>query len=222
MAERLQIPKQLRAATLLPGSIDEKRRTVDLVWSTGAAVTRFDFWTGRAWIEELSMEPTHVRMDRLKSGNTPLIDSHNTWGLRGVIGIIETASIEGAEGKARVRFSERADVEPIWKDVQDGIIRNVSVGYIVHRFKDVSGDEAKVKRLRAVDWEPTEVSLVPVPADAGAGIRAGEQMFVCEIEELADAGAASKAGQRSTPLDVAMALNDHRRKFYVKEHTANE
>jgi hypothetical protein len=101
--------------------------------------------------------------------------------------VVERAWVENGVGKARVRFSEREEVQPIFKDVKDGIIRNVSVGYKVHRFDDVTKEEefkqTKTRTLRAVDWEPYEVSLVPIPADAGAGIRSERsEKNECEIE----------------------------------------
>ena len=44
----------------MPESIDAERRTVELVWSTGAAVRRRDPWTGKRYDEVLSLEETHV------------------------------------------------------------------------------------------------------------------------------------------------------------------
>jgi hypothetical protein len=199
---------QCRAASV--GSINVEKRTVDLVWSTGAAVMRMDFWTGRKWMEELSLDPAHVRMGRMKSG-APLLNAHGSWDLRGQIGVVESASVDGKEGTATVRFSDRAEVEPIWRDVQNKIIRNVSVGYNVYRFKTVSKEDAEIKVLRAVDWEPAEISLVPVGADPGAGIRAASLVTECEIEEFAEAGAASQA-KRGYDIDVLLAINNSRQR----------
>lgn len=205
----MKLQKQHRAAAVQ--SIDEKTRTADLVWTTGAAVTRMDFWTGRMWIEELSLDPAHVRMQRLQGGAAPLLDSHSTWGVRGIMGVVERAALENGKGTATVRFSERPEADAVWRDVKDKIIRNVSVGYLTHRMKEVSAEDAKIKTLRAVDWEPIEISIVSVPADPGAGFRANDEVFECEVEEFAKTGAARTAEQRAIPLDVLIALNEHRR-----------
>lgn len=206
---KFQIPMQTRSVSV--GAIDEKERTVNLVWSTGAAVMRMDFWTGRRWMEELSLDPSHVRMDRLNSG-APLLNSHASYDLRNLIGVVESASVDGKEGRATVRFSDRAEVEPIFRDVVNRIVRNVSVGYAVHRFKTVSKEDAEIKTLRAVDWEPLEISLVSVGADAGAGVRSGGTNFVCDIEEeFAEAGAVSKA-KRGQDIDVLLAINNSRQR----------
>src|SRR5512132_4017185 len=39
------------------------------------------------------------------------------------------------EGRATVRFSARADIEPLWQDVRAGIVRNVSVGNVVRAYE---------------------------------------------------------------------------------------
>jgi hypothetical protein len=114
-----------------------------------------------------------VRLGRL-NGGAQLLDTHGQWQLRDVLGVVERAWIENGVGMATVRFSRRADVDPIWQDVREGILRNISVGYLVHRVvrEEREGQPAIV---RAVDWEPMEISFVPVPADPGAQVRAQTQ-----------------------------------------------
>lgn len=176
------IPTMLREASVVPSSFDEKSRTAEVIFSTGSRVLRGGFFTEPYW-EELSMEVKSVRMDRL-NGGAPLLNNHNADSLADVIGVIESATVDGIRGIARIRFSEREDVRPIVKDVQDGIIRNISVGYQVFEYEEVSkkessgivgskdGDEEDGYRtFRAVDWEPMEISLVGIPADAGAQVR---------------------------------------------------
>lgn len=164
-------PLSIRAE-VVPESIDVDARTVELVWSTGARVMRGFF--DRYW-EELSMQPKHVRMDRLKSGNAPLLDSHDRSALRSVIGVVEKAWIKEKTGYARVRFARAEDDEnadQIFRKVVDKIIRNVSIGYFVHRMEKVEDGEDRIPVYRATDWEPFEISPVPVGADAGAAMRA--------------------------------------------------
>lgn len=167
-------------AQFVPQSLNEETRTVEMIWTTGARVRRVP-WFDDPYNEELSLDPKHVRMDRLQNG-APLLNSHNGWSLSDVIGVVERASIDGKEGKATVRFSDREDVQPIFRDVKNGIIRNVSVGYRVFRYEDVSESDDKIKTLRAVDWEPFELSLVPIPADAKAQVRGDHaEDHECEI-----------------------------------------
>lgn len=188
MAETLEatetrnFPAVLREARFLPETINTETRTAELLWSTGADVIRADGWTGQRWVERLSMDPTHIRMGRLQSG-APLLDTHNAYSLRGILGVVDSATVANGEGRALVRFADTADVEPIWRMVEQKIIRNVSVGYIIHRMRDVSKEDDKVRTFEAVDWEPTEISLVPVGADAGAGVRSNrpDTTYPCTI-----------------------------------------
>jgi hypothetical protein len=153
-----------------PDTINVEERTVEVVWTTGAQVKRAS-WSRGDYIEELSLAPGAVRLERLNKG-APLLDSHDSFGLRNVMGVVERAWLNGSEGRALVRFSRRDDVEPIFQDVRDGILRNISVGYKTYRTeRDESG---QVPIERAVDWEPYELSLVPIPADAGAQVRSEE------------------------------------------------
>jgi hypothetical protein len=157
-------------AMFAPETINVEARTVELVWTTGAKVKRAD-WARGDYMEELSLQAGAVRLDRLNKG-APLLDAHDSYSLRSQIGVVQHASVNGSEGRALVKFSKRAEVEPIFQDVIDGIYRNVSVGYKVHRKeRDETGD---MPVERAVDWEPYELSLVPIPADAGAQVRSEE------------------------------------------------
>ncbi len=158
------------------GSVNDDARTVELIFSTGSAVDRMDFWSGKRYREVLSLKPEHVRLGRLNAG-APLLNAHSAYSLTDVIGTVEpdSARLDKNKALATVRFSKRADVEPIWQDVRDGIIRNVSVGYRVHRFEEDAGKDNKVPVRTAVDWEPYELSMVPMPADAGARVRSGDK-----------------------------------------------
>lgn len=163
-----EFPMQARQASFQPATLNEADRTVELVWTTGASVRRMDYWTGRVYYEQLSLDPEAVDLSRL-NGGAPLLNSHASYDLSDVLGVVERAWLEGDEGRAVVRFSARDEVAPILADVKAGIIRNVSVGYAVRKYQIEEGD---IPVYRAIDWEPMELSLVSIPADAGAGTRA--------------------------------------------------
>lgn len=160
--------------TLKPGSrvermfaversgIDAEARTVELAF---ASEEPYDRWWGR---EILDLSPTSVRLGRLTSGG-PLLMDHDS---RDHVGVIESVQI-GADraGRAVVRFGRSARAEEVFRDVQDGIRRNVSVGYVIHKATLVETDkDAGLDVYRVTDWEPFEVSLVSVPADPTVGI----------------------------------------------------
>ena len=183
------LPLQTRQATLQPNTLNVDERTVELVWSVGAAVRRRDPWTGDAYDEVLSLDTQHVDLSRLNSG-APLLNSHGQWNLDDVIGVVERAWIEDVgdhqEGKALVRFSKRPAVDAIWHDVVNGIVRNVSVGYSIRSIEVIDSKESQVPVWRAVDWQPMELSAVPIGADASAGFRSGETTSTCQFHGLSE------------------------------------
>lgn len=167
------LPLSIRADV---GSVNEEARTVELIFSTGAAVDRIDWWSGKRYREVLSLKPEHVRLDRLNAGAS-LLNSHSCYSLSDVLGTVEpgSARLEKGKGIAAVRFSKREAVEPIWQDVRDEIIRHVSIGYRIYKFEEDASKDNKVPTRTAVDWEPYEISMVPMPADVGARVRNGEK-----------------------------------------------
>ena len=160
----------LASRLMAVSSVDAEARTVEVVWSTGAVVRRFDWNRWRSFDEALDMDSASIRMDRLNAG-APVLNTHNQSELEDQIGVVERAWLENGEGRALLRISRRPDVEPIWQDIADGIVRNISVGYIVHAYQITERDDGGMVEYKAIDWEPTEISLVPVPAEAGAGVR---------------------------------------------------
>ena len=182
-AEKKQIPMVTRAAQFAPDTMDTEARTVELVWTTGAQVRRYS-WMDGDFIEELAVDKKSVRMDRLNNG-APFLDVHNQYETRAVLGVVEKAWIANGEGRAVVRFSKRAEVDPIFQDIKDGILRNISVGYKTHKVEKGNFKDG-LPIVRAIDWEPFEISLVPVGADAKAGFRSNEENNSCEIVDLSD------------------------------------
>jgi len=152
----------------LAASAKSEDRTARVVWYSGAPVQRSDF--GGAYELQFSMEPGAVRLDRLNNG-APLLRAHNDDDLGAVIGVVTRAWLDRGRGLATVRFSRRSDVDSIWQDVQDGVIRNASMGVVIHAKRELPSKDG-VRRYLVTDWEPLEISLVPIPADPGAGFKA--------------------------------------------------
>ena len=206
MDTMIELPALRRMAELAPNSADTDTRTVEVIWSAGARVRRSTLF-GEPYDEELSLDPTHVRLDRLNAG-APFLKVHEVDTLDAVIGSVVpgSARIENGRGVAQVRISERADVEPIWRDIQAGHIRAVSIGYQVHRF-EVSKPEAARELWRAVDWTPFEVSAVPVGADPAAGFRAQSPLHDCVLHRRdvpsTTTGAIPMTDKPKDPADAA-------------------
>lgn len=173
MDKKVQIPIMSVRAAMQPSSFNEADSSVEIVWSTGSQVRRYD-WMEGPYIEELSMNPSDVNLERLNLG-APLLANHHAR-IDSVVGVVERAWIENGKGHAKVRFSDREDVKPIIGDVKSGILRNISVGYEVHEYEVTKPTDGTLPTYRAVSWSPLEVSLVAVPADAQAQVRSSEEL----------------------------------------------
>lgn len=194
---RDEAPLTLRAA-FAPNTINVEARTVDLIWTTGAGVKRYDWDKDRYYIERLRVSPEAIDMTRMNSG-APLLAQHNQYALTGTIGVVERAWIEGGKGYATVRFSRRDDVEELWRDVQDGILRNVSVGYFWDRVADTD-DKVEGFPVREVTrWTPYEISIVSVGADAGAQVRSHQSHQEETMEPTPETPPAAPGAPAATP-----------------------
>ena len=184
------------------GTIDEKARTVEMSCSSEVAVER---WFG---FEILDHAPESVDLARMNSGAALLVNHDG----RDQVGVVEEASIKDRQLRTKVRFGKSARAEEIFQDVKDGIRKLVSIGYRIHKMV-TDKVEKGVETLRAVNWEPYEVSLVPIPADNSVGVgraEAAENQFetVVELRSGAPAVAAIPIQnmKRNLLLDPAPAL----------------
>lgn len=112
--------------------------------------------------EVLSHEKGAVRMDRMSGGSAPLLFNHN-WD--DPIGMIDGARLENKRlvVDAHLFDTERANEV---RQMLDGGLRNVSLGYRMHVVEEDIDEETYTAR----DWEPFEVSIVTVPADPSVGL----------------------------------------------------
>lgn len=161
LRKRLQNETFFRDFNLERKSVDEKSRTVKLAFSSEEPVDRF-FGT-----EILDHDSKSVRLDRIRSGGALLL-GHNP---DDQVGVVEDAAINPADrvGRATVRFSKSAKGEEVFQDVIDGIRKSISVGYRIHEMVQEKKKDGS-PTYRAIDWEPLEISLVSIPADASVGV----------------------------------------------------
>jgi hypothetical protein len=115
-----------RSLHLERAGINDDARTVSLAFSSETPYERY--WG----IEVLDHEPASIRLGRLMQGGPLLIDHDNS--IRSQVGIIESVEIgDDRIGRAVVRFGKDADSDAVFQKVKDGIVTNVSVGYVIHK-----------------------------------------------------------------------------------------
>ena len=166
-----------RQGRFVPKSLNKEGRTVEVCWTTGAKVLR----RGKLpYYEELSLEEGHVNLERLNDG-AAVLNAHRDGSLSDQIGVVEKAWIEEGKGYAKLRFSEREEVSPFFKDIEQGIIRNVSVGYLIEDYDEPETEE-DIPTIRAIKWEPYEISFTPIQADKGGKVRSMEKGDLVAVE----------------------------------------
>ena len=153
----------LREATPRPNSWNAEQRTIEAVIASSAPVARRD--ANGDYLEIL--DPKGADLSSLIGAS--VLDGHNADGVRSVIGTVEDASVEGTEIVARLRMSSRPELVDIMRDIGEGVIRHLSVGYSVQEWRD--GTEGGKRTRTAIKWSPREVSFVAVPADRNAHTR---------------------------------------------------
>jgi HK97 family phage major capsid protein len=166
---------QIREFRFDRATLNEEARTIELSFSSETRdVCR---WFG---IEVLGHNPEEVRLDRINAAGPVLVDHRGDQ-----VGVVEKAWIDGEtrKGRAVIRFSKSARGEEVYQDVKDGIRQNVSFAYDVYRYMlEEEGKNGAPDVLRAIDWEPLEISIVSMPADTSVGIGRSREYEPREIE----------------------------------------
>lgn len=157
-----------RSFPIEQSSISEETRTVNLAFSSEEEYARSNGG------EILDHNPESVVLDRMNDGAPVLVDHDPA----DHVGVVEKVAIDNDKvGRAQVRFGRSARATEIFQDIVDGIRRSVSVGYKVLETqveRNAEGDDAGAYRV--TKWEPIEVSLVSIPADATVGVGRNESL----------------------------------------------
>ncbi len=143
-------------------------RVIRVSFSSEAPVTRRNGY-GEPWVETLGHAKKEVNLSRLNN-SAPVLYNHKRGEDKSRIGVVERAWLENGKGYADLRISRRAEVEGIWQDIADGILRNVSVAYQIEEKTLLEKRNNEPDLYRVTNWTPVEISLVDIPADHTVGI----------------------------------------------------
>jgi len=163
----------------------EEARTMELSFSSEEP---YDRWWGS---EILSHDEGAIDLTRLLEVGTVLF----THGKDPNLGRMPIAKIEKAwldteqrKGKALITFDDDEDSEKVYQKVKKGMIKGVSVGYVVSSWEEVApGKMSANGRFTgpanvAIRWEPLEISIEPTPADPSVGV--GRSLDECSPQRL--------------------------------------
>ena len=165
--DKAQMQQMSRFAVFQRESVDVEKRTVEVAFSSEEPVER---WFGE---EVLSHAAGAVDLSRLNDGGAVLFN--HDWDDQ--IGVIERAWVDAdRRGRALVRFGNGAKAAEKFQDVQDGILRHISVGYSIVNFEEEVSDDNRT--FTATRWQPYEISFVTVPADPTVGVGRSAEPFI--------------------------------------------
>ncbi len=166
-------------------------------YTTGAAgIRRMD--NLGTFIEELSMDPAHIRTGRLDAGIVPILLDHRQ-SVETTYGRVIRHWFESGTGKIEfIMETGTPSADAVLNKLNQGIITTLSVGYKVHKYIRTAAPSDGIPTLRAVDFEPMEISLTPVPFDAGAIIGRSDQTTECVLETEEDAPSETPTPESTT------------------------
>lgn len=161
-------------------AVEGKERTFRLSFSSEEP---YDRWFGP---EILDHSEGAVDLSRLNSIGV-LLYNHDR---DEVIGRIDRAWVENGRGEAEVTFDDDDESEKVFRKVQSGTLKGVSVGYTIDTWEEVMPNKQSADGKYtgpcsiARKWAPYEISIVSVPADPTVGVgrsaEGGADTAICE------------------------------------------
>lgn len=193
--------------------VDSDNRTVELSFSSE---TPYGRWFGD---EILCHDEECINLERFNNGLGTVLFNHDR---DAVVGHIEKVWLEDNRGKALVRFDTDEQSETIFQKVQSGTLQGVSVGYSIKRYevldeKDSVSSNGRFKgpdTYVVTDWEPLEISIVSVPADATVGVgRSAEEIHTSidtqeETKRMDEKEIVTTEEVKSTPVETGLTQAD--------------
>lgn len=165
--ERLHEMTMTRELAARADAVSEEERTAELTFSSEKPYKR---WFG---LEILDHSENSVDLTRLQEIGVLLFNHEPAH----PIGRVEKVWIgDDSRGHALVKFDADEESDRIFKKVSGGSLRGVSVGYRIKEYTQLKeGETSKDGRFKGPavivsQWEPLEISIVSVPADAGVGV----------------------------------------------------
>lgn len=150
-----------RDIRLMPGTVDTDKRTVQASLSSSTPIKRWGI------AEILRHDADAVDLSRAADG-LPMLWNHST---SEPIGVVRDVRLDGERVVGTLEFSRNSRAQDVWRDVGDGYLRNMSIGYHVSKWET---DDAETE-FTAIRWELLEASVVSVPADQSVGINRSKE-----------------------------------------------
>lgn len=154
-----------RALPIITREVNEDDRTAELSFSSDEPIYH---WFGYLILDH---SEGSVRKERLEQTGAVL------WGHDWMQQVGGISNLQYSEGKGRgtVKFLDDDFSMSRLRGIRDGILKSTSFGFWIYDLEPEPGPDGKQRMIdgepvyRSRDWEPFEVSLVPIPADISVG-----------------------------------------------------
>lgn len=183
--------------------------------SSDVPYLRQSYWD-EPWVEVLGHKSSEVDMSRLNDG-AAVLANHDRYTAVGAtplasIGTVEKSWLADGRMEANIVISGREALADLRKDIADGLVRNVSIGYQINeRVLTKANADGQPDEYRVTAWTPFEISLVDIPADASVGLgRSADQTQSPAAQyRVVDFPPAvgTTQGDRTMPEEITAAVN---------------
>lgn len=182
----LNLKNQKREQTVPVTSVNVDKRTIEVAFATETPVSRE--LNGELYYEILLCDENSVDRTRINNRGAVLFNHDRDK----LLGVVESTSIDADRVcRATLRISSTGLGNTMWSMIQEGILSHVSVGYNIYDYRIEAGNNIVVTH-----WEPSEISLVSVPADLHAGIGRSDTLKY-ELEEAHDDDSLNSSNETS-------------------------
>ena len=192
-------------------SIDTENRIVPVSFSSDQPVQRYDWWDGY-YNEILGHATGNVDLTRLSDLGVSLFNHDPNQPIGKVLN--PDIDSKNRKGTALIQFDSDEASDVIYQKVLSGTLKGVSVGYRVSVWESVEDGEASKDGLYtgpceiARKWEPFEISIVSVPADATVGV--GRSMG--DIQQMIQQAVSEALEKRKKPPEEPCSDEDDKKR----------
>jgi len=161
-----------------PSTLDEDKRSLDMVIATETPVRMYDWETGEDVPEVL------LAKGAVMPRQVPLLDTHSRWSVSDVLGSVRNRKVEDYQVVGTAFFSSTTKADEAFNKYREGHLTDFSVGYrfsknSVTRVKkgekvEIDGRTWKGPVNVVTSWTIKEVSCCPIGADAKAKARSDQ------------------------------------------------
>lgn len=182
-----------------PSTINEDERSVELIIASETRDIMAWDWEMERGVPEIMVMSGGVFPE---NGQVPMIDSHDRWSVKSVLGSVRNFAIEGDKLSGRAFYSSVDSAQEAFTKLKEGHLTDYSVGFRVNKSMRLNEGESTViagkmyegPAILITEWVLTEVSTCPIGADSSAKARM-EKTITDKEKKMPEQTAVSTSGR---------------------------